>query len=179
MELNTLLQKRRSVRAYDPARAVEKETVEQIIAAAQEAPTWKNSQTGRYHVVMSPEKLAQFKAECLHPYNAKNVADAPVLIVATFVKNVSGFRRDGSRDTELGNEWGSYDLGLQNANLLLKAAELGLSTLIMGLRDADRIRTLLEIPAEETIVSVIGLGYASVDPQRPPRKPLDEVVRFY
>ncbi len=179
MELNQILESRRSVRSYDVTRAVDRETVEKVIAAAQEAPTWKNSQTGRYHVVMGPDKLAKFKSECLHPYNANNVAAAPVLIVATFVKNISGFRRDGSQDTELGNEWGAYDLGLQNANLLLKATELGLSTLVMGLRDAGKIREMLEIPAEETIVSVIGLGYAASEPQRPPRKNLEEVLKFY
>ncbi len=179
MELNKVLENRRSVRSYDGTRAVDRETVEKVIAAAQEAPTWKNTQTGRYYAVMKGETLEKFKAECLHPYNAKNSAAAPVLIVTTFVKNVSGFRKDGSRDNELGNEWGAYDLGLQNANLLLKATELGLGTLVMGLRDADRIREMLGIPEEETIVSVIALGYGAVEPERPARKGLEEIVKFF
>ncbi len=179
MKLNEILESRRSVRSYDETRAVDRETVEAVIAAAQEAPTWKNSQTGRYHVILEKENLEKFKAECLHPYNAKNSAAAPVLIVTTFVKNVSGYRRDGSQDTELENEWGAYDLGLQNANLLLKATELGLSTLVMGLRDAGRIREMLEIPEEEIIVSVIALGYGAADPERPVRKNLADIVKFY
>ncbi len=178
MELDKVLEKRRSVRSYDSTRAVDRETVEKVIAAAQEAPTWKNTETGRYHVVMDREKLEKFKADCLHPYNAGNAAAAPVLIVTSFVRDVSGFRRDGSRDNELGNEWGAYDLGLQNANLLLKATELGLSTLIMGLRDADRIREMLDVPENEIIVSVIALGYGTVAPERPVRKPMEEIVRF-
>ncbi len=179
MKLNEILESRRSVRSFDETRAVGRETVEAVIAAAQEAPSWKNTQTGRYYVIMEKENLERFKAECLHPYNAKNVAAAPVLIVTSFVRDVSGFKRDGSRDTELENEWGAYDLGLQNANILLKATELGLSTLVMGLRDADKIREMLDVPSDEIIVSVIGLGYGAVEPERPVRKNLDEIVKFH
>ena len=58
----------------------------------------------------------------------------------------AGFQKDGTADNELGNGWGCYDLGLQNENLVLKAVDLGLSTLIMGLREADRLREILNIP---------------------------------
>ncbi len=179
MELDKIIEKRQSIRNFDAGRPVDIESVKLMIEAAQMAPSWKNSQTGRYYVVTEKDNVARFREECLHPYNAKNTAGAPVLVVTTFVGGISGFRRDGSRDTELGNEWGAYDLGLQNANLILKAAELGLSTLIMGLRDADRIREMLNIPSDEIIVSVIALGYAASTPERPARKALEEVVKFY
>ncbi len=179
MELDRIIEKRQSIRSFAAGRSVDIELVKKALEAAQMAPTWKNSQTGRYYIISDAEKLVQFKAECLHPYNAKNSEGAPVLIVTSYVGGISGFRRDGSQDNELGNEWGAYDLGLQNAILLLKAAELGLSTLVMGLRDADRIRTMLNVPEDEIIVSVIALGYAAVEPERPPRKPLEEVARFH
>ena len=35
--------------------------IEEIIKAAQQAPTWKNSQTGRYYVVTDEEKLKEIK----------------------------------------------------------------------------------------------------------------------
>ncbi len=179
MELDKVIEKRQSIRSFDAERQVDVELVKQALAAAQMAPTWKNSQTGRYYVVADPANVAKFKEECLHPYNAKNSAGAPVLIVTSYVRNISGFKRDGSQDNELGNEWGAYDLGLQNANLLLKATELGFSTLVMGLRDADKIREMLSIPEEEAVVSVIALGYAAVEPERPARKTLDEIVKFF
>ncbi len=179
MELDRVIEKRQSIRSFDAEKAVDAELVRLAVAAAQMAPTWKNSQTGRYYVIMERENLVKFKEECLHPYNAKNSAGAPVIIVTTYVRNVSGFRKDGSQDNELGNEWGAYDLGLQNANLLLKATELGLSSLVMGLRDAEKIREMLSIPEEEAVVSVIALGYPAVEVERPPRKPLEEIVKFY
>ncbi len=179
MELDKTIETRKSVRSFDAERPVDIESVKRAVEAAQMAPSWKNSQTGRYYVVAEKENVARFREECLHPYNAKNTAGAPVLIVTSFVGGISGFRRDGSQDTELGNEWGAYDLGLQNANLILKAAEMGLGTLIMGLRDADKIREMLNIPSDEIIVSVIALGYAASTPERPARKALEEVVKFY
>ncbi len=179
MELDKVIEKRQSIRNFDPEHPVDVESVKQAVAAAQMAPTWKNSQTGRYYVVMEKETLAKFKEECLHPYNAKNSAGAPVLVVTSYVGNVSGFRKDGSQDNELGNEWGAYDLGLQNANLLLKATELGLSTLVMGLRDADKIREMLGVPENEIIVSVIAMGYPAAEPERPMRKPIEEIVKFF
>ena len=55
----------------------------------------------------------------------------------------------------MGNGWGCYDLGLQNENFVLKAAELGYGTLIMGLRDGEQLRKVLDIPEEETVVAVL------------------------
>lgn len=47
--------------------------------------------------------------------------------------------------------------------LLLKATELGLSTLVMGIRDAAKISEILEIPENEAVVSVISVGYSDAD----------------
>ena len=70
-------------------------------------------------------------------------------------------------------------LGLHNQNMILKATELGLSTLIMGIRDENKIREMLNIPAEETIVSVIALGYKDIEVDRPKRKSVDDICKFY
>ena len=41
------------------------------------------------------------------------------------------------------------------------------------------IRELLEIPVQETIVSVIGVGYPNIEPSMPKRKTIEEVSTFY
>ena len=47
---------------------------------------------------------------------------------------------------------------------------MGLSTLVMGIRDAAMLRGILNIPAEEEVTSVIAVGYAEEDtPARPSR----------
>lgn len=178
MEFKELVESRRSVRSYKPD-AISQAEIEEIITCALEAPTWKNSQTGRYYVVLEPEKLAAVKAGCLPEFNQRNCKDAPALIVTTFVKNRSGFERDGSPTNEIGNEWGAYDLGLQNAYLVLKAKEMGFDTLIMGIRDGDALREQLEIPETEEVVAVISIGYKDADSNKPPRKEASAVTKFF
>ena len=48
MEFQKLIEKRRSVRKYSAGHTIPKEDILEMIRAAQEAPSWKNSQTGRY-----------------------------------------------------------------------------------------------------------------------------------
>lgn len=177
MELNELFEKRRTIRGYQEGVRIERKAVEEILTAAQQAPSWKNSQTGRYYVVMNPEKTARVKASCLPERNANNCADAPVLIVTAFEKGVSGFGPEGPAN-ELGDQWGAYDLGLQNAYLILKASELGYDTLIMGIRDGDALRKELNIPETQQVTAVIALGIRAAEPKKPKRKELEEIAQF-
>ena len=151
MEFQTLIENRRSVRKYSSHTNVTKEQIQQLVQVALEAPSWNND--------IKTEHAA--------------------LIVTTFVHNRAGFQTDGTPDNEIGNGWGCYDLGLQNENLILKATELGLSTLIMGLRDGNKIREMLSIPESETIVSVIAVGKADEEPSRPRRRELEDVLKFF
>ena len=121
----------------------------------------------------------KIRMECLPDAGNAGKSEHAALIITTFVHDRAGFQKDGSADNELGNGWGCYDLGLQNENLILKATDLGLSTLIMGLREADRLREILNIPETETIVSVIAVGKAAEDPIRPHRKPIEEIAKFF
>lgn len=177
MEFDTLIRQRRSMRQYTPGKAVTADQIQALVSAASEAPSWKNSQTARYYAVLSEEMRERLTA-CLPEGNAKKSRHA-ALVVTTFVKDCAGFDAQGQPDNECGNGWGFYDLGLHNALFLLKARELGLDTLVMGLRDAGAIRTVLSIPEQETIVSVIAVGYGAQPVVRPPRKAVDEILKFY
>lgn len=178
MEFQKLMEVRRSVRKYAADKKVTKEELMEMIGAAQEAPSWKNTETGRYYCVLSEEMIERVRRECLPEGNACKAENA-VLVVTTFVKDKAGFQNDKTADNELGNGWGCYDLGLQNENFVLKAAELGYGTLIMGLRDGEKLRKVLDIPEEETVVAVIAVGVAAEEPKRPRRKELDEIVKVY
>ena len=178
VEFTELIESRRSIRAYDASKKVTTEQVKELVYAAIQAPSWKNSQTARYYCITSDDMIEKFRSECLPEYNANNAAGA-TLIVTTFVSNRAGFNREGVADNECGNGWGYYDLGLHNENLILKARDMGLGTLVMGLRDGDKIREMLNIPAEETIVSVIAVGYTDAAPDKPKRKTPEDIVKFY
>ena len=179
MEFQNVLNARKSIRKYDGSKKVTKEQLEEMIRAAILAPSWKNSQTGRYYVAYSDEAIAKVK-KCLPEFNVKNTEGASAYIITAFVKDRSGCDQDGSPSTELAhNEWGVYDLALKDENLILKAAELGLGSLIMGIRDADALKREFEIPDDQIVLSVIAVGYAAIDNERPKRKSVEEIAKFF
>ena len=180
MDFQTLLEKRRSVREYNSDKKVSKEEIVEIVKAVQNAPSWKNSQTARYHIVLSEDKAEKLREECLPDFNQNSTKGAAGYLVATYKKNMSGFNiHTGEAVNELGNSWGCYDLGLSNAAFILMAKEKGIDTLIMGIRDEKKIREMLEIPEEEIIASVIAFGYTDIVAEKRPRKELDEILKFY
>ena len=179
MTFDDVVAARRSVRSYDAAKKVTKQQVFDLIKCAQQAPSWKNSQTGRYYAVFSPDKLAEVR-QCLAEQNKIVTKDVNVLLVTTYVKNRSGFTREGTPENELGNGWGCYDLGLQNALLVLKATEIGLDSVILGLRDGEALRKVLNIPETEDVGAVIALGYrANADIVAPKRKEVDDILTLF
>lgn len=171
-----VLKTRRSVRSYDATKTISEEEVRQLLTATQEAPSWANQQPTKYYVAMSKEKLDAVKE--LVGRNKQNIADAPVVIVSTFERGKSGFF-DGKPTNEIGEGWGAYDNGLSNAYLILQARAMGFDTLIMGMRDADALRSLFDIPSNEEIMAVISLGYRAQEPSRPERRQLNEIVKFF
>ena len=168
---------RRSIRNYDASRTISEAEVRQLLTTTQEAPSWANNQPSKYYVAMTPEKVNAVK-ELIGDFNKRNVEGAPVLMVSTYEKEKSGFFQ-GQATNEIGNGWGAYDNGVSNAYLVLTARAMGFDTLIMGMRDADALRTLFSIPESETIMAVIALGYRAGEPNRPGRRNLDEIVKFY
>ena len=92
MELQEVLNSRRSMRSYDAERKVTKEQLETIINAAILAPSWKNLQTSRYYCILSDEKIEEFRHKCLPEFNQNN-SEGAALVVTTFVKNCVGFDR--------------------------------------------------------------------------------------
>ena len=179
MEFDNVLKERRSVRKYK-ASAVTGEQLEKLIEAAQYAPSWKNLQTSRYYCVLSENAVKELREKCLPEFNQANSDGAGAYIVTTFVKNVSGYTIEGQPRNECGNGWGYYDLGLASANIILEARNQGLDTLIMGIRDGEKIRQMLAIDESEEIVAVIGVGVREdgFEPKMPKRKEMSEVAKF-
>ena len=172
-----VLTSRRSVRNYDASRTITEPEVRTLLAMVQDAPSWANGQPTRYYAAVSPDKVEAVK-KLVGERNAENIAGAPVVLVSTFRKGLSGFFR-GEATNEVGDGWGAYDNGLSDAYLILAARSMGFDTLIMGYRDTDGLRQLFGIPEEEAVMAVIALGYRADDPTRPARKSLDEIVKFF
>ena len=166
---------RRSIRKYTD-KPVTEEQVKELLQAASLAPSWTNSQPSRYYVAMGDARDAV--AEMLPSFNKTNVENAPVLIVTTVVKGTSGYKKDGSVSTHLGDGFTHFDNGLRVENICLKAVEMGLGTLIMGLYKEAEIREYFEIPDIQEIVCVLAVGYPEIQPEARPRLALDEIAVF-
>ena len=176
LSFDEVLTTRRSIRNYDATKKISEAEVRELLKAAQEAPSWANQQPTKYYVAISPEKLAAVQE--MVGGNKDRIKNAPVLIVSSFERGKSGFF--GNTPTnEVGDGWGAYDNGLSNCYLVLKARAMGFDTLIMGMREADKLRELFAIPENESVMAVIALGYRAGEPRKPNHRPLDEIVKFF
>ena len=175
MEFNKLIDERRSIRAY--AGAAEHEALVEILKKAQQAPSWANTQGYRCYVAESPEKTAEIREKGLPPFNADRTVNA-AYIVTTYLRDTVSFR-DGEPMNEIGNGWAAYDLGLHDSYLVLAAKDAGYDTLIMGIRDSDALRQILDIPDSEEVMAVIAIGKAAQEATARPRKALEEVTKFF
>ncbi len=180
MDFNTVASTRRSVRhfkagsiTFEQAEGKLKEAIDFVRI---NAPSWKNSQTHRYYVALSDEKQKAV-CEALSERNRPKCENAIALVVSAFEKNISGFTK-GTADNELGNEWGAYDLGLSDSLFILKIRELGLDSLIMGLRDAKEVRKVFDIPESQEIGAVISIGMRDGEVIAPPHKAMEEIAIF-
>ena len=177
MQFLDLIEERRSIRAYKECE-IAREDIEKMIYAAQQAPSWKNSETGRYYVAFSKKAAEELRNTCLPSFNHERTANVAAFIVTAYKKGISGFKPDGEPTDASGNGWGAYDLGLQNENLLLCARDLGYDTLIMGLRNEEKLREMFNIPDDETVMAVIAVGKRAADPEKPERKSISEIAKF-
>lgn len=175
MDFQKCIETRRSIRKYK-AEPVDRQVIGQLVQAAILAPSWKNSQVTRFYAADGEKK--QQLAECLPSYNQNNTKDAAVLIVVTVKDKISGFDNEGNALTKLGDGFQYFDSALQVENLCLKAHELGLGTLIMGLYDEEKTRAFLGIDESEKIVCFLSVGVPNIEPKMPNRNSIDDVLKF-
>lgn len=176
MELQKCLEGRRSIRKYQD-KDISREELNELFKAALLAPSWKNSEVSKYYVAYTKEKREEFK-KYLPQFNINNTENCSAYIVSTVVDGRSGYTVDGEYATHLEKGFQCFDNGLQVQNLCLKAYDMGLGTLIMGLYDEKGIREYMKVPENEIIVAVLSVGYPDIEPVMPKRKELEEVVKY-
>ena len=177
MTAKECIMERRSIRSFTE-QPVSHELIEQIVATASYAPSWKNTQITRYIAVEGEQKAALAKCTKLWPGNGVIMDQAPMVIAVTVVKNRSGFERDGSFSTPKGTGWQMYDAGVASEAFCLAAYEEGLGTVIMGLYDEDEATKVLGLTEDRELVALIPIGYPAETPAAPKRKSVEELLSF-
>ena len=168
---------RRSIRKFED-RAVEAEVIAEIVNLAAYAPSWKNSQTARYTLVLDKALKDRLANECMmgFEYNVGTANGAPAMIVVTTVNNRSGYERDGSATTSKGTHWQSFDAGIATQTFCLAAHEAGLATVIMGIFDEEKVKEVVGVPEGQSVSALVAIGYASDEPQAPKRKSAEDLL---
>ena len=179
MTAKECIEGRRSIRKF-LEKPVERSVLQDIVATASYAPSWKNTQIVRYIVVDDPVLKNKIATDCttLYPANADRILSAPAIVVVTALKNRCGFERDGSYSTHRGDGWQMFDTGIASEAFCLSAYEHGLGTVILGLFDDDKVMNLLSIPEDREVITMIPIGYPAEAPVAPKRKAVDELLSF-
>ncbi len=171
------IMKRRSVRKFKPDELPD-EVVNKMLEAARFAPSWANTQCWRFVIVKQKETREKL-CEAFPPKNPgfSTLMNAPLLVVAFAEKFKSGFYK-GEAVTNKGEYWYMFDVALALQNMVLTAWENGIGSVYLGLFDAQKVASALNIPVDYEVVAIVPFGYPDEEPKCPPRKSLEEIV-FY
>ena len=158
---------RRSVRSYTD-RKVEDEKLHQVLEAIRLTPSRHNDQNIRVIVVRdkATKKKIQEQAE-----TQTMVEEADVLLVFC-----------ATDKTDFVMPCGQYgyvvDMALATGFALVEAAEQGLDTCIVCAFQEQAVKSILHIPEEARVVSMVVMGYGSDSSPRRQKKTLDEIVSY-
>ncbi|MBF0396140.1 MAG: nitroreductase family protein [Desulfobacterales bacterium] len=171
-ELTKVIKERRSIRNYEE-KDVSEELIMQILESVKWAPSWANTQCWEIVVVRDQEIKNKLK-ETIMPGNPgmKTLTTAPVVLAICGRLKESGFY-SGNPTTKFG-DWFMFDLGIVSQNISLKAHDLGLGTLIIGLFDHEKAKLALGVPDNNEIVALIPVGYPAKTPSAPKRREVKE-----
>jgi nitroreductase len=167
MDVLDAIKTRKSVRKY-LNKTVEKKKLTAILKAGRLAPSASNRQEWRFIVVSDREKKRKL-AEAANQQTF--VGEAPVVIAACAETN--------GHVMTCGQACYPIDVAIALDHMTLAAAELGLGTCWIGAFDENRVKQILNIPAEIRVVTLMPLGYPSDSSMaNKKRLPFKEIVRY-
>lgn len=166
MEFSDVIQKRRSIRKFD-SRSISRDTIKELIRAAQMAPTASNLQAWRFIVA---DDLTIVKQVCMF---SPGISGHPPVVIAV----ASDLREVKERGSENSIRYGCMmDAAMAAENLMLAATDRGLGTCAIKSYNPTAVKKLLEIPDYFRIELLVTLGFSEGEVVPPRRKPLDKVL---
>lgn len=161
METIRALKNRRSVRAFN-SKPVSHNLIEELIDCARLSPTARNIQPWEFVVITERNALNALGSLT---DNGAFIKDCGCCI-AVFCQETKYYLEDGCAATE---------------NILIAAEDLGLNSCwVAGDKKpyADKVRSLLGVPHDFKLVSLIPLGYCDAEPSLPAKKSLNDVISW-
>jgi nitroreductase len=166
MDAFEAIEKRRSIRNYEPT-PVPEEKLEKILEAARLAPSARNRQPRHFIVVTDAEKRKALSGGMF----AKFLKQSPVVIAAC-------------GDERAAPKWHAIDVAIAVENMVLAATGEGLGTCWIGSFDENKVRDTLKIPKNLRVIVLLAVGYprdkesltSKVLHAVRKRKPLEKIV---
>lgn len=148
---------RRNVRRYRPD-AVSAADLDRIAEAGWRAPSAGNRQHWDFIIVTQPDQLRALSTVWQGAGHIAGAAGAIALVIP-------------QAEDDHGRVIDQYDLGQATYAIMVAAADLGLGTGHASVRDQERAREILGVPAGHDVAFLIGVGYPADRPLKPIRKP--------
>lgn len=165
MDVMEAIKARRSIRKYS-SKPIEEGKLSAVLEAARLAPSANNAQGWKFIVVRDKEKIKKLEAAC---GNQKQVGEAPVVIVVCATRK---------HTMTCGQPAETVDASIATSFIMLEACEQGLGTCWLGFFYQDKVKEILDIPDDATVVAITPLGYPDESPDMRPRKSAAEVISF-
>ena len=181
MEFRDVVLKRRMVRNFAD-RPVDPKVVDRILQLTRHSPSAGFTQGQSFVVVTRPEVRKAIAETCEEAeYTSRGfdpfISKAPVLLIpctseAAYHRRYQEADKVNADGTEIAwpIPYWFMDIGCAVMIALLAAIDEGLVCAFAGSTDLERLRALLDIPAEVTPVGVIALGYRAPDIPSPSLK---------
>lgn len=143
---------RRSIRRYTDE-PIKDEQIQEILRAGMAAPSAVNGQPWEFYVVKN-QKLKEKLAK-VSPY-AKSAALAPVVLAPVYHTDCTA------------PEYAQIDMGICIENMMLRADELGLGSVCLGIAPIedrmDKVKALLNLPEKVECFALLPVGYSAEEP---------------
>jgi len=149
MDVFEAVQRRKSVRAYDP-RPIPEDVMRRVLESARLSPSAVNRQPWHFILVTDPEK----KMALSNGAFAHFIHEAPTIIVPCADERASA-------------HWSIIDTTIATQTMVLTATAEGLGTCWIGSFDETDVKKLLGIPNHLRVIALLPIGY--------PREKLDLV----
>ena len=171
MDFDYVVQKRRSVRSFDPSRKLSFEVVAEILDSARYAPSSGNLQNWSFIVIETQEKKDLAVRACP---KQEFLSDASYLIIV-LSRQENLVRYYGSRGEML---YSIQNCAAAIENMLLKATDLGVASCWINAFDESAIKRDFSVPADVRVQAIVALGYSNEPHSDANRHDLSFLVHF-
>ena len=165
MDVSEAIRNRYSCRHYQD-KPLEQHHLAAVLEAARQAPSAKNLQDWRFIVVTDKQTKKKLAAAA---NNQTFLEEAGAIVVACTVSD---------HVMRCGQTVGPIDVAIALEHMCLQATDLGLATCWIGTFYADKVKSIVGVPENATVIELLALGYPADTLKEHRREAMDRIVSF-